>query len=311
MIMEKCLVTRIVRDSILDGPGCRYVIFVKGCNLRCPWCHNPETQKLCQEILLYDKFCIHCNECIKVVSKDQNEFSKIKTSCKIPLKIKTNVADVRYHKAVELCPTEAISFAAKELSTDWLIKDILNFKTVYKETDGGVTISGGEPLLVEKFSYDMFKKAKGKNLNTAIDTSGTLPWKILKYMADVVDLWLYDLKHYDDKTLKTELAVSNFNKLCRMGARIRIRIPVIPGYNDKVKTIKNIASIIEINKESIEGVDLLPFHPFADAKYEALKETYKFKDIPELDGNKLIVYKKLFSFLPEEKVIIGRKLVHG
>ncbi|MCP4176698.1 MAG: glycyl-radical enzyme activating protein [bacterium] len=309
--MNKCLITRIVRDSILDGPGCRYVVFVKGCNLRCPWCHNPETQKLCQEIFLYDKFCIHCNECVRVVSKEINEFCKVKTSKKIPLRIKTDVADIRYHKAVDVCPTEAISFSGRELSTDWLIKDIVNFETVYKETGGGLTISGGEPLLVEEFSYELFQKARKYGLHTAIDTSGTLPWNILKHMNEVVDLWLYDLKHYNDKSLKTDLAISNLNKLDRIGAKVKIRIPIIPGYNDSKKIIKKIADIIELNKKCIEGVDLLPFHPFADSKYEALRETYRFKDVPELDENKLIEYEKLFTFLPKEKIIIGRKLVHG
>ncbi|MCD5417163.1 glycyl-radical enzyme activating protein [Candidatus Bipolaricaulota bacterium] len=299
------LLTRIVRDSILDGPGCRYTIFVKGCNLRCEWCHNPETQQLGQEILTYEQFCIKCGLCISVL--EEEDLSKNQ----LPIQIE-DTTDPKYFKCAEICPSGALSFASKEYTTDWLLNDLLKYQVIYEQTGGGLTISGGEPLLSGDFSYDLCEKTRNSGIHTAIDTSGTLPWEVIARFLPVVDLWLYDIKHTDDESVKSALNIANFRKLAEQKTEIWVRIPIIPGYNDTKSIWEEMARLITSAGESVTRIDLLPFHPYADAKYIALRRDYKFSNAREEIETIAVQAKSVFSnYLPEERLAIGRTMVHG
>ena len=311
--MEKQLITRIVRDSILDGPGCRYVVFVKGCNLRCTWCHNPETQHVCQETMIYDKFCIHCGNCLKALPKElsSNLSSEKMDPKKAPLKME-DPTDPRYFPCVEACPTDALVFAGKEYSTEWLLDDMTKFKTIYMNTGGGLTISGGEPLLTNAFSKELLTKAKAAGFHTAVDTSGTLPWSVIEEFLPLVDIWLYDLKHLDDPEVKSDLAVENLRKLSSISANIQIRIPLIPGYNDSPALLERMAKLIAELGDNVKGLDLLPFHPFADSKYIALRRDYQHSGMLELEEDSMEKIKDIFlKHLPENILNLGRKMFAG
>lgn len=303
--MEKGLVTKIVKDSILDGPGCRYVVFIKGCNLACPWCHNPETQLMQQEILTYPQFCIQCGKCIQVAPADVPKDV-------MPVKVDNSRVD-QFKACVEECPTRALEYAGKEYTTDQIIDEMMKYQTMYKRTGGGLTISGGDPLCNHKFTLELLQKASQMGFHTAVDTAGAFQWEYIKTLMDYVDLWLYDLKHTRDESLKTSQSLDNLLLLSKSrSSHVFIRIPIIPEYNDYESIWKEMAYYINKAKNVIERIDLLPFHPFGLEKYQALGRSFFFKDQKELDEDTLNKAREAFGeYLPKEMIHIGRNMVHG
>ncbi len=303
--MEKCLITRIVRDSILDGPGCRYTIFVKGCHLRCEWCHNPETQSLKQEILRYPKFCIKCGNCVKAIGGNPEKDV-------MPIIIDNTKAEM-YYSCVDNCPTNALEYAGKEFSVSQLLDDMQKYRTVYNRTKGGLTISGGEPLLHENFSYNLFAKAKSAGFHTAVDTTAAFEWELLEKFLPVIDLWMIDIKHLYDSKLKSVLVLENLLKLSSIkDINIWIRVPLIPGYNDLDNLLKEMAEVIKKAGKAIKQVSILPFHPLGDAKYNALCRNYQFAKHDELNTEILNKTRNKFAeILKPVEVITGIRMIHG
>ncbi|MFA6924121.1 MAG: glycyl-radical enzyme activating protein [Bacteroidales bacterium] len=303
--MEKILITKIVKDSVLDGPGCRYVVFVKGCNLNCPWCHNPETKSPEQEIFTYSKFCIHCGECVK--ASTSNSLSDI-TPVVVDNK---NAKD--FFRAVEECPTNTLEYAGTEYSTDDIISDMQKFNIMYSKTKGGLTISGGDPLFVSDFSFELFKKAKDAGFHTAADTALTYKYDLIEKFIPVVNLWLIDLKHTRDKNVKSDLVIENLLKLSKKtNIHIWIRVPVIPDYNDTETIWNEMALILKEAGKAIEQVSLLPFHPYGLAKYEALNFNYKFAKYEHLNNDVIENAKKIFSkYLNSEILTTGKRILQG
>lgn len=302
--MKTTLVTRIVRDSIFDGPGFRYVVFIKGCNLDCAWCHNPETKSAGQQIMIYDKFCIRCGRCVQA--------SMGLLSKEILPPVISPSTNNKFFPAVEACPTGALEFAAREYSTDWILTDIREFRTMYRETGGGLTISGGEPLVVKDFSFELFEMTKRLGLNTALDTNLSLSWEVVEPFLKVVDLWLCDLKHPSDMRLKAPDVIENLKRLAAHKASIEIRIPVIPGFNDDTATLGRMAEIVNSLGEAIKGVSLLPFHAYGKEKFIALRLPYPFNNANELEPATLDRAYKIFStHVSADLIHIGKSMVHG
>jgi len=301
--MEKCLVTKIVKDSILDGPGCRYVVFVKGCNLNCPWCHNPETKSPKQEIFTYPKFCIHCGNCAEAINANPEI---------TPVVVDNKNAD-KFIKAADACPTNTLEYAGKVFSTEDIISDMRKFDIMYRKTKGGLTISGGDPLFVPDFSFELFKKAKEAGFHTAADTALTYKWDVISKFIKVVDLWLIDLKHIDDKNLKTELTIENLFKLAEIPtSHIWIRIPVVPGYNDNEFIWDKMALLLKKAGKAIEQVSLLPFHPYGSAKYDALNIPYSYSSFEHMDYGVIDNATEIFSqHLPANILTKGRRILLG
>ena len=300
--MAKALVTRIVRDSIVDGPGCRYVAFLKGCHLRCRWCHNPETQEAKNEILFYEKFCIGCGACQKAAGMDGEEgFS--------PAFFRGKSGD-EYPGVVDSCPTNALSYAAKEYSSDRLMADIEKYSTMYRETGGGLTLSGGEPLLHSDFVREMFSRCRDIGLHTAADSCGAVDWKHIEAILPVTDLWLYDFKHLHDDEVLSRKALANLRKLDELNAKIWIRIPLVPEYNCVDSELESMASYLTQFK-NVEQIFLLPYHPYAAPKYRALGKTYNSPAEPLSDEDKQMAYDIFRKQFDEDKLVLGKTIVTG
>lgn len=300
-LMEKHLVTRIVRDSVLDGPGCRYVVFVKGCNLRCKWCHNPETQVPLQEIMFYSQFCIKCGKCSKLYLFPENDMP-------VQERLKGEI-DSSCFTCVYSCPANALEFAAQEYASIEIFQDMMKYKTIYKNTGGGLTISGGEPLLAPEFSFDLLTKAKAGGFHTIVDTNGTLDWEIMEKFLPVVDLWLYDFKHPDDESVCSKINISNMARLIELDADIWIRIPVIPGYNDSEQILVKMAQVVSNMAKKDIKVFLLPFQPLAESKYQALGKEYFFAGVKP-DDLGIELARSIFSnCLSHESIYTGRAFV--
>ena len=303
--MEKALITKIVKDSILDGPGCRYVIFMKGCNLACPWCHNPETQSKQQEILTYPKFCIRCGNCVEAAPEGH-------PLDVMPVEVDNSRVE-EYKACVERCPTNALEFAGKEYSTGEIISDMAKYKTIYKKTGGGITLSGGDPLCNPNFSMELLKKASEQNFHTAVDTAGCFAWAEMERLTPYTDLWLYDMKHVYDPQLGSSQSINNLLKLASRGKNnIYVRVPIIPQFNDMENILEQMAYILEKAQSGIKQVDILPFHSYGKEKYDALNRDFHFKNQKDLEGENLgHILKFFYRKLPKNMIHIGRNMVHG
>ncbi len=250
--MSSGLVFNVQRFSLQDGPGLRSTVFMKGCPLACTWCHNPESQAPRIQFIRMQHRCMACGIC------SEEERSE------------ALVVD-RGPEDVEACPTGALQAVGQEMDTSELVRTLLRDRIFFDESGGGVTFSGGEPLLQAPFVIEALGRLRGEGVHTALDTCGYGNWQDLAQAAACADLVLYDLKLMDEARHRAATGVSNAPILQNLKAlsgihpRIWIRIPVIPGLNDDLANVDATAAFLE-PLPGIRQVDLLPYHPMGEAK---------------------------------------------
>jgi glycyl-radical enzyme activating protein len=258
----------IKRFAVHDGPGIRTTIFLKGCSLNCRWCHNPESISPGPELGLLRQKCIGCGKCVDVcpnvahsISNCNHHFDRDK--CKV------------CGKCVETCYSDALEYHGNEISVDEAEAAILEDKEFYVNSGGGCTLSGGEPLLQTEFCASLFKRLRQNGVHCAIDTSGAVPWHKFETVLPYTDMFLYDVKHIDDKCHRehtgtsNRLILSNLEKLMQYDIPVEIRIPVIPGFNADKKSLGSIGKWLS-RFSDIVTVQLLPYHELARSKYVAV-----------------------------------------
>lgn len=240
----------IQRNSFVDGPGIRTTVFFKGCNLRCKWCHNPESQKKEKEIMFYKNKCTLCGRCRDVEEFDETFFC--------------------YNDAREIC--------GKDYTTDEVLKIIIKDKTFYDNSGGGVTFSGGECMLQIEFLEEILRMCKENSIHTAVDTAGNVLWESFEKILPYTDLFLYDIKLMDSEKHKEYTGVDNtrilenLKKLLKSNADVWVRIPVIANVNDDEEQMKKIKSFFDTNGYP-EKTELLTYHAMGEHKYTALGKT--------------------------------------
>ena len=243
----------IQRTSFVDGPGIRTTVFLKGCNLRCAWCHNPESQNPHCEMMIYKNKCVKCGKC--------------KEKCSKALK-KCNLCG----ECVAHCLYGAREICGKEVTIEEVIPEILKDKALYQNSNGGVTFSGGECMLQIDFLEAILKRCKEEGMHTAVDTAGHVSFDKFERILPYTDLFLYDLKICDNEKHKrfvgvsNEVIISNLKKLISLKKRIWVRVPIIQGINDTTDEILAIADICS----GAEKIELLPYHAMGEHKYAAL-----------------------------------------
>lgn len=258
----------VQRYSLDDGPGLRTAVFLKGCPLRCAWCSNPESQRVIPEVLMFATNCITCGACVQVCAVegrtlDSDHLAWDRTSC------------TRCGECVRICPARATVWSGVGRTAGDVVREILRDAAFYGD-GGGLTLTGGEPLLQSVFAEALLRLAKSEGLDTAIETTGNAPWETLESVNPYVDLWLFDLKHPDSQAhrkwtgLGNELILSNLRKLAASGAPVRVRMPLIPGVNSSDDNLRRTAEFITQLGAAVRSVDLLPYHKLARAKFEAL-----------------------------------------
>ena len=281
--MTTGLIFDIKHFAVHDGPGIRTTVFVKGCPLRCMWCHNPESLTSTPQILYTPSRCIGCGYCMKVCDKGAH----------ITVNGKHEVDWTKCEacgKCVEECYAGALELAGREATVEEVMEEVLKDKVFYENSKGGLTISGGEPLMQPGFTGEMFRRAKENGIHTALDTSGYASWDVIEDVMEHVDLVLYDIKQMDSERhieytgVRNELIIENLKKIDTKGKPIWVRIPTIPGLNDDEDNFRKIGELLSGLKH-LERVDVLRYHKLAESKYEHTGKNYMLKgmDTPEKD----------------------------
>ena len=268
----KAMVFDIERCSFSDGPGIRTTVFLKGCNLRCAWCHNPESWSFEREMLFYADKCTSCGKC--------------RTVCANELEHCTLCGNCEYY-----CPHDARKICGKEYTVDELYAEIEKDKSFYRTSSGGVTFSGGEPMLQLDFLCAILKKCQENGISTAVDTAGNVPWSSFEQVMPYTDLFLYDVKSMDSAVhekftgVGNERILENLSKLLTAGARVRIRVPVIPSVNDSEENI--LALKDWLSRHGIpEKIELLPYHRMGVRKVVALGREPTVFEVPDAEKMK-------------------------
>jgi len=273
----KGMVFDIKKFSIHDGPGIRTTVFFKGCPLRCWWCHNPESQALEPELVFRANRCIRCEACLSVcaqgaISWDGDVVSTDMEEC------------VLCGACVEVCYAEAREIVGREMAVVQVMAEIERDVAFYDESGGGVTFSGGEPLLQRDFLLALLRACRKEEIHTAVDTCGFSPWETLDSIREYVDLFLYDLKLMDDARhrkftgVSNKLILGNLQALAQRGHNIVLRVPIIPGVNDDDGDISQIGAFAAAWPR-LNRVDILPYHHAGVDKYNRLHRVYELPEI--------------------------------
>lgn len=281
MKINSGIIFNIQRCSIHDGPGIRTLVFLKGCPLRCLWCANPESQAVKPEVSSLFKRCINCGICVEICP--QNAISVDEGVYKINNELCDDCT-----LCAEECYAQSKQVIGREVTVDEIIDEIGKDAIFYKRSGGGVTLSGGEPLLQAGFILEVLKRCKELGIHTSIETSGYCDNSIIKNIAEYLDVIYFDIKHMDSEKHKMYTGVSNekilenLKTLADMRKEIIIRVPVIPTYNDSDDNIKNVAAYA-LSLKSVKKIELLPYHGLGEYKYKSIGKDYKLSDLKEPD----------------------------
>lgn len=273
--MQRANIFDIKRYAINDGPGIRIVIFVKGCNLNCAWCHNPESISPVQERLYARGKCIRCGTCIAVCPENAI------TLYAEGINTDTELCHL-CGKCTDVCPTKALEMSGKSATVDQIMIEIEKERVFFEQSGGGVTFSGGEPLLHSDFLNEILDECGKRKIHRAIDTAGRVQTEILLDVAKRTDLFLYDLKMMDSEKHRqwtgapNKKILDNLKLLAETGADIIIRIPLIGGINDDEKNLTDTAQFTAALSGPRKKVNLLPYHKIGQTKYEKLNRPSDF-----------------------------------
>lgn len=268
-MLKKGIIFDIKRYALHDGPGIRTTVFLKGCPLQCPWCHNPEGEHPEPEIVWHRKRCqAQCRDCVSVCPQ-----TAIQKKGKIILVDRTqcDLCGV----CTEVCSYQALEIIGREVTVREVMEEVLKDRVFYEESHGGVTFSGGEPFLQPEFLEALLQECRRHRIHTAVDTCGYIPTALLGRTAAQVDLFLYDLKFIDQEKHQQQTSVSNriilenLLMLSDKGKDIVIRIPLVKDVNDGLDNMRQTVEFL-LGLKNVREVNLLPYHRGGEEKFKRL-----------------------------------------
>jgi pyruvate formate lyase activating enzyme len=266
--MRTGVVFNIQKYSIHDGPGIRTTVFLKGCTLRCWWCHNPESQAVEPEVSLTENLCTQCGQCVEVCPQSNGAQSAI-------LPYVDRQRCIRCGQCVAVCATGARAMVGQSKSVDDVMAEVLKDRIFYDESGGGMTLSGGEPLMQPAFCRAVLEACRSEAVHSAVDTCGYVESQDLLAVAPLTDLFLYDIKvmdeqrHLEHTGASNGLILENLRALSRVHDNIWVRIPVVPGLNDNVQDLQEAARFCA-TLDGVRQVNLLPHHELGSHKSERI-----------------------------------------
>jgi pyruvate formate lyase activating enzyme len=271
-IVIKGRIFEIKTFAVHDGPGIRTTVFLKGCPLRCIWCHNPEGISPQPEIAFIAKKCVGCGACLEACS--HQVYSVAENGARIIDRGKCKLC----LSCIAACYPRALLLYGEDVTVDQVLERITPDRHFYKTSNGGVTLSGGEPLLQPEFSAAVLQGCVEAGLHTAVDTCGYVKWEAFEAVLPFTKMFLYDFKHIDEELHRRHTGVSNaliIDNLKRLGAcgiPVEIRMPIIPNINDQAKFIEKTGELLS-KIPALTAVRLLKYHALAKSKYESLGKT--------------------------------------
>lgn len=280
--------------SVQDGPGIRTTVFLKGCPLRCPWCHSPESQEFSTELNWMSIRCLGTDSCGKCLTACPN-----KAITRGPVTKTAAGEDITYPiieackcdncgACAQVCKANALYLCGTDQSVDTVMRRIERDMPFFEESGGGVTVSGGECLCQPEFTTELLKRCKEKGIHTAVDTTGFVPWEAIESVLPYTDVFLYDLKNMDSSLhqqvigVPNEPILENAKRIAAAGGRLWIRIPVIPMFNDSKGHFDRYGAFLSEIKNAVDIVQLLPYHKMGVSKHDRLlkKETVFIAEPP-------------------------------
>ncbi|MBW8325911.1 MAG: glycyl-radical enzyme activating protein [Prolixibacteraceae bacterium] len=287
-------ITTIQRMSLHDGPGIRSTVFLKGCNMHCGWCHNPETLSMNPELEWIQQKCIGCNSCTEVcptgafsLKDGKPDFQKnLCTSC---------------FDCLQVCYAEAINKIGREVTPEDVFTEVEQDFPFFSNSGGGVTISGGEPMLQPEFTKQTLALFKKAGIHTALDTNLSISWKQYEKVLPFTDLVLADLKMMDNALHQkwtgrhNTTILENIYKLDASGVPYFIRTPVVPDINDNEAEISAMAAFVASLK-NVKNYELLPFHTLASCKYTNLKLKNPMGQTQDLSKERLERFQEIVKY---------------
>ena len=288
----KGIVFNIQRFSLDDGPGIRTTVFLKGCPLRCLWCSNPEGQNARPELAHRDMICTKCGRCVSACPK--NAISIINDEWYLDRSLCDGCG-----KCVEACVRGALGIWGKEMSVEEVFEEVTKDLDFYEVSNGGVTLSGGEPLFQPDFAAELLRRCKDERIHTTIETSGYCSESSLKKVLPHLDLIYYDLKclsldlHKKITGVSNEIILKNLKFLVGKGSPLIIRFPLIPTLNDSNSEVAALAEFIE--QIGVKNVEILPYHRLGIGKYKMLNRNYELEKIMPPTSEHLQMIKRIFE----------------
>ena len=290
----KATVFNVARCSVNDGPGLRTVIYFKGCNLSCAWCHNPEGLSANREISFAKVKCIGCGRCAEVCSKAHTADGYIRENCTL------------CGKCVEECTANALEMVGKEYDVESLLKEVKKDEAYFRR-GGGVTLSGGECLLQHEFALLFLRACKNEGLNTLVESAFCVPEQIIESVLPYVDTFYVDCKHMDDDIHRKYTGASNrkiLENISRFASKsaIVVRVPLIMGVNDGIDNLEK--TVLFSKSVGARGVELLRFNPLGVSKYEKLGKKGESFGLETQEKSQIkSLVERLNAFVGEEKFV--------
>lgn len=254
----------IERSSTTDGPGIRTVVFFKGCNMRCRWCHNAEGIQGKTQLLWNENKCISCGHCVEKCSNGAHSMLS-------GLHLFEDNKCRECMSCTEACFTGALSAVGKEMSADEILEILLQDRIIFAKSGGGVTLSGGEVMLQAASAAKLLQICKDEGISTAIETNLSLPWELYEEVLPFVDICYADIKHIDNilhekwTGISNETILVNLEKLKAIKIPFVIRTPIIPGFNDSTEVVSSVAALLG-SEENLKYYELLTYNPLGRSK---------------------------------------------
>lgn len=271
------LIFDIEKFAVHDGPGIRTAVFVKGCPLRCLWCHNPESQSTGPELAFLARNCLpDCDDCLRACPQDAlvaspgvdpRGIAVLRDRCDLCLDCLT------------ACPSEGMVLIGQRMTVEAVFDRVRRNQSFYRHSGGGVTVTGGEPLTQWRFVRALLARCRQEGISTALDTCGYGPWEHLRALLEFTDLLLYDVKEIDSERharftgVPNDLILGNLRRASDLGVPIALRIPLIPGYNVSAETVGAIGELAR-QLGTVVQIELLPYHRLGETKYRWLDRGY-------------------------------------